>query len=113
MSVGLESMSNADLLEWANSIDNRLTFREEVDWFNKLPCVVVGDWRKPHITLQAGHRFRPSAGGGAYVRFDFKSMEAPHYHACSGGYDDMDRLAEVILVYAERWNLMDEQPRLF
>lgn len=43
MSVGLESMSNADLLEWANSIDNRLTFREEVDWFNKLPCVIVGD----------------------------------------------------------------------
>ena len=113
MSAGPESMSNAELLEWANSIDKRITFKEEVDWFNKLPCVIVGDWNEPHISLQAGHRFRSSAGGGTYVCFDFKSMEAPHYEGCSGGYDDMDGLAEVILIYAERWNLLDEQPRLF
>lgn len=113
MGVDIESMTNPALLEWANSIDNRLTFREETDWFTKRPCAIVGDRKGPHIALQAGHRFNQSAGGGAYIRFSFESKQAPNYEGCSGGYDDLDRLAEVILIYAELWHLMDEQPRLF
>lgn len=113
MEIDLCSMTNAELLEWANSLNPALTFREDIDSFSEMPCAIVGDWKGPHIALQAGHRFRPCAGGGPYISYRFDSMKAPGYEGCAGGYDDLDRLARHIMLDARRWNLLDEQPRLF
>ncbi len=112
-SAMLKDMTNGQLLDWANSLDVSVTFREGVDAFGS-PCVVLGERRhgKRCIELSAGKRFAETS---AVSPGEYAIGFSCYGDGCGMGCyrADLDELASLVIRSAVRYGLMDAQPRLF